>query len=246
MTGSDEPAIDEGAAIAARYARRALSGRYDFVNADVWQSVQERQRGVLRLFARHGLRDLSTLQAVEVGCGGGGNLLELLRMGFRPEHLAGIELLGERHAAARHVLPAALTLHLADATALDLGAATQDLVFVSTVFSSLLDDAYQARLAAAMWRWLRPGGAVLWYDFTVDNPRNRDVRGVPRARLEALFPEARIEARRVTLAPPLARALVRIHPALYRWAGALPPLRTHLLAWIGKPAVQGVAPDPAP
>jgi SAM-dependent methyltransferase len=231
------PADAETGAVAERYARRGDAGsRYDFVRADVWQSVQERQRALMRFFEREGLRDLASLRAVEVGCGGGGNLLELLRMGFRPEHLVGIELLEERHAAARHVLPPALVLYRADAAALDIGASTQDLVFVSTVFSSLLDGAFQARLAAAMWRWLKPGGAVVWYDFTVDNPKNRDVRGVPRRRIAALFPEARIEARRVTLAPPIARALVRVHPGLYRIAGVVPALRTHLLAWIVKPA----------
>jgi hypothetical protein len=109
-------------------------------------------------------------------------------------------------------------------------------VFVSTVFSSLLDDAYQQRLADAMWRWLKPGGAVLWYDFAVDNPRNPDVRGVPLARVRQLFPAARLDARRVTLAPPLARAVVRLHPAAWRVFNALPWLRTHRLVWVGKPA----------
>jgi hypothetical protein len=108
-------------------------------------------------------------------------------------------------------------------------------VFVSTVFSSLLDDGYQQRLADAMWAWLKPGGAVLWYDFMVDNPRNPDVRGVPLARLRALFPQGRLRYRRVTLAPPLARAVTRIHPGLYRWFNTLPLLRTHVLAWIDKP-----------
>ena len=89
-----------------------------------------------------------------------------------------------------------------------------------------------------MWRWLRPGGAVLWYDFTVDNPRNRDVRGVPLSRLRALFPQGQLRHRRVTLAPPLARALVRVHPALYRPVNAVPWLRTHLLAWVGKPRME--------
>jgi hypothetical protein len=87
-----------------------------------------------------------------------------------------------------------------------------------------------------MWRWVRPGGAVLWYDFTLDNPRNADVRGVPLARVRALFPVGLVQTRRVTLAPPLARAVCRAHPALYTGFNVLPMLRTHVLAWIGKPA----------
>jgi hypothetical protein len=89
-----------------------------------------------------------------------------------------------------------------------------------------------------MWRWLRPGGAVLWYDFTVDNPHNADVRGVPLARVRTLFPQATIVHRRVTLAPPLARAVCRVHPTLYSVFNALPLLRTHLLAWVGKPGIR--------
>jgi hypothetical protein len=103
------------------------------------------------------------------------------------------------------------------------------------VFSSLLEDAQQQRLADAMWRWLKPGGAVLWYDFTVDNPNNRHVRGVPLARLRALFPAGRLRWQRVTLAPPLARRVVAVHPALYGLFNAVPLLRTHVLAWIDKP-----------
>ena len=86
-----------------------------------------------------------------------------------------------------------------------------------------------------MWRWVKPGGGVLWYDFTVDNPRNPDVRGVPLARVRALFPEGRVQARRITLAPPIARAVTRVHPSLYTLFNTLPPLRTHVLAWIEKP-----------
>ena len=106
----------------------------------------------------------------------------------------------------------------------------------STVFTSLLDDAFQQRLAERMWRWVRPGGAVLWYDFSWDNPRNPDVRGVPLARVRALFPEGTVHARRVTLAPPIGRAVVRVHPAAWRLFNAVPWLRTHVLAWIAKRA----------
>jgi hypothetical protein len=107
-------------------------------------------------------------------------------------------------------------------------------VLVSTVFSSLLDDAFQQRLAERIWDWTRPGGGVLWYDFTVDNPRNPDVRGVPLRRIRELFPDASIEASRVTLAPPLARVVSRWHPSLYTLLNSLPMLRTHVLAWLAK------------
>ena len=227
---------DETRSVAERYARRTGAERYSPLRPDVWQLLQERQRALLRHFAAQGLSDLSALRLTEVGCGAGGNLLELLRLGFAPEHLQGLELLPERHARARHVLPQATRVWLGDASAAPVEPASQDLVLQSTVFSSLLDDAFQQRLADAMWSWLKPGGAVIWYDFTVNNPRNADVRGVPLARVRALFTQAHITHRRVTLAPPLARAVCRVHPALYGLLNSLPFLRTHVLAWLAKPA----------
>jgi SAM-dependent methyltransferase len=226
---------DEPQAVAERYARRAATDRYSPLRPEVWQTLHERQAALLRLWAARGITDLSALRLVEVGCGTGGNLLELLRLGFAPQHLTGLELLPDRLAQARQVLPVAVQLREGDATQAAIEAGSQDVVFVSTVFSSLLDDAFQQRLADTMWRWLRPGGAVLWYDFTVNNPRNPDVRGVPLARVAQLFPAARTTHRRVTLAPPLARLVCRLHPGLYTVFNALPLLRTHRLAWLEKP-----------
>lgn len=224
-------------AIAQRYARRAETvarDRYSLLRPEVWQMLQERQRALLRELARRPGRP-EQWRLTEVGCGAGGNLLEMLRLGLAPEHLTGIELLPERHALARAVLPAPVQLSLGDASQAGVGEGSQDLVLQSTVFSSILDDGVQQALAQAMWRWLRPGGAVLWYDFIVDNPRNRDVRGVPMARVRALFPEGRLRWQRLTLAPPLARLVCRAHPAAYSVFNSMPWLRTHVLAVIEKP-----------
>jgi SAM-dependent methyltransferase len=230
-----KPAHDEPAAVAERYARRAVGDRYHPLRPEVWQSQQERQRALIELLTRHAPGPVGNLDVLEIGCGRGDNLLELLRLGFDPVRLVGSELLPERAAAARLRLPAVTAVHGGDALALPLADAAFDIVLQSTVFSSLLDDGFQQRLADRMWRWLRPGGAVLWYDFCVDNPRNADVRGVPLARVRQLFPKAIVDARRVTLAPPLARVVCAWHPGLYRLLNLLPVLRTHRLLWLGKP-----------
>src|SRR5262245_9561513 len=161
-------------------------------------AAQERQRGMAALFVRTGHLELASVRLLEVGCGSGSNLLEFLRLGFRPEHLQGIELLPESVALARRMLPRGIEILAGDATdsaGRSIDEASQDIVYQSTVFSSLLDDAFQRRLADAMWRWVRPGGGVLWYDFTVNNPQNPDVRGVPLSRVRELFPLGVMQAR---------------------------------------------------
>ena len=230
-------------AIAQRYARRdqRLAGleRYSLLRPEVWQMLHERQAAMLRLLAAHRAAQadpapLGDWRMAEVGCGAGGNLLDMLRLGLLPQHLTGIELLPERLEAARAALPQQVRLLAGDASQAAVVPGSPDLVLQSTVFSSILDDGLQRRLAEAMWRWLRPGGAVLWYDFIVDNPRNPDVRGVPLRRVRALFPDGRMAVRRVTLAPPIARAVCRVHPGAYRVLNTIPFLRSHVLALITK------------
>jgi SAM-dependent methyltransferase len=227
---------DEPRAIAQRYARRQVGDRYNPLRPEVLHARQERERALADLLSRHVQRPLAELDVLEVGCGGGDNLLELIRLGCDPARLFGNELLPERAAAARLRLPASVAVHEGDALQMPLPDAHFDLVLQYTVFSSILDDAFQAQLAARMWQWLRPGGAIVWYDFTVNNPRNPDVRGVPLARVRALFPQARVDARRVTLAPPISRRVARLHPGACNFFNMLPLLRTHSLAWIAKPA----------
>ncbi|MCP5272943.1 MAG: class I SAM-dependent methyltransferase [Burkholderiaceae bacterium] len=238
MTPSD-PGI-EVAAVAERYARRTVHDpRYSLLRPEVRHEAFGRQSAWLGWLDSsallHEAGGIDRLRLVEVGCGDGSNLLEWLRVGCAPERLTGLELLPDGVAEARRRLPVALQVIEGDASVAPLPAGSQDLVIASTVFSSLLDDVFQQRLADAMWSWLRPGGAVLWYDFTWDNPRNPDVRGVPRRRVQALFPQGQTRWRRVTLAPPLARAVGRVQPGLVGLFNLLPPLRTHLAGWIEKP-----------
>lgn len=224
-------------AVQARYARRdngADAQRYSlYANAAALQAQQERLRAVVRLWRAHGWTDLANRPLLEVGCGSGGNLLDLLRLGATPGMLGGIELLPERAAAARILLPAEVTVQEGDACTAPVPDASQQAVLAFTVFSSLLDPSYRQQFARTLWRWVAPGGGVLVYDFVVNNPHNPDVRKLPLDELRALFPEALLQSRRLTLAPPVARRLPTglVAPASL----LLPPLRTHRLTWAVKP-----------
>lgn len=231
--GPDGVPSDELTAIAERYRRRG--GRRPDDDGFIRNVIAEREAVYRRLLGSLCDGRLDALRLLEIGCGRGGELRRMIALGLRPDRLVGNELLEDRLAEARSSLPAELRLVGGDAGAIDLPDGSFDVVFQSAVFTSILDDALQERVAAAMWRLLRPGGAILWYDFVVDNPSNRDVRGVPLRRVRALFPAAPAETHRVTLAPPIGRRVARLGDWAYRVLNAAPFLRTHLIAWIPKP-----------
>src|SRR5205085_4483145 len=139
---------------------------------------------------------LTGRRLLEVGCGAGADLLMFLRLGFEPGSLVGNELRVERAELARTRLPEVTTILTGDACHLELPVSSFDVVYQSTVFSSILDSNWQQALAKRMWSLVRPGGGVLWYDFTFDNPRNADVRGIRVSRIRELYPEGELYATR--------------------------------------------------
>jgi SAM-dependent methyltransferase len=209
---------------------------YDPCSAWVYQTRLELERALIETLRRAQMLPLTDRSLLEVGCGSGNNLLLFLRLGIEPERLVGNELLEQRASEAQRRVPAATRILCGDALQTDFGSATFDIVYQSLVFSSILDARFQQELAQRMWEAVRPGGGVLWYDFTYDNPRNPDVAGVPIARVRQLFPQARLACRRVTLAPPLSRVVTRWHAALYPVFNSIPWLRTHVVCWLGKPS----------
>ena len=81
---------------------------------------------------------------------------------------------------------------------------------------------------------LKPGGAIVSYDF-IWNPLNRRTRGLGISELRRLFPGATIEARRLTLVPPLARLVAPLSTTLAGALESVPVLRTHYLALVRHP-----------
>jgi ubiquinone/menaquinone biosynthesis C-methylase UbiE len=197
---------------------------------------QELERRLMSMLRRWGMLPAHRRRLLDIGCGTGSHLLFFVRLGFLPERLVGVDLLEDRITRAKRTLPSAITLLTADAANVELPQRSFDIVFQSMMFSSVLDADLQRALAERMWSLVCPGGGVLWYDFTWNNPRNDDVRGVPLRRVRELFPQAQLSMDRVTLAPPLARVVARIHPMFYSGLNLIPFLRTHILCWLSKPA----------
>jgi ubiquinone/menaquinone biosynthesis C-methylase UbiE len=219
--------------VGAAYARRrekGLDSRYSHADPANLYLYQQRERALLESLARHGLLPLTHRRILDVGCGDGSLLRDLTRYGARPENLAGADLLSWRLTAGDS---AGAVLAAADARRLPFADAGFDLVLAFTLLSSVVEAESRRLAASEMVRVLRPGGLALVYDFWL-NPTNPDVRPVRLAEMRRLFAGCRVEARRLTLAPPLLRLVApRSWLACYLLE-KVPFLQTHHLSAITK------------
>lgn len=208
--------------------------RYDPLRPENYLRRLEKERAIFEWAHYSGLAPFRERCLLDIGCGTGDDLLTFLRVGFPPSRLAGIELMSDNAASARRLLAPEITVIEGDAATTDVPEGSFDVVYQSMVFTSIIDDSYAAHLADWMWKIVKPGGGILWYDFAYGNPGNRDVTGYSSRRLRKLFSARLAACRRVTLAPPIARRVALIHPALYDVFNLTPLLRTHRLCWISK------------
>ena len=220
--------------ILATYTQRRDGKRYSRFDPAELFSLQQRERYVLTLLKDYGRAALHAQRILEVGCGGGEWLRAMIQWGAAPENLVGIDLLPERVSEARRLCPSTVTILRGRANQLPLPDSHFDIVLQATVFTSILDASLKRDVAAEMLRVVKPAGLILWYDFHVNNPRNPDVRGITKAEIRSLFPGCRIDLRRVTLAPPITRAIARHSRTLCYLLENVAFLRTHYLGAIRK------------
>ena len=236
MQSDSELIVAERERIQAEYRRREQEISSDYYAH--WQPAEiflraGRRRAAAMMLQRAGVFPKAGDQCLEIGYGTLGWLGDLINWGVCETDLHGIELDAARAARARKALPAA-DLRVGDATELPWEANTFHLVIASTVFTSILDSEVRRMAAAEIERVLAPGGALLWYDFAVNNPNNSHVRRVSRRELKHLFPQLCGEIRSVTLAPPAARLIAPQSWVLATLLEAIPVLRTHLIAVLVK------------
>jgi ubiquinone/menaquinone biosynthesis C-methylase UbiE len=218
------------------YRSDILPTRGKWTLANVGNQLIERERWEVtaQILVRSGCWPLAGRDILEVGCGSGKVLQRLVELGAEPARCVGLDLLPERIAVAREALPAA-RFCCANAERLNFDDHTFDFVVASTLFSSLWT--IDRVVAGEMTRVLKPGGAIIYYDFRYDNPQNRHVHGVSRRHLRRLFPGLRIDLRSVTLVPGIARRLGWAAGGIYRALAAIPVLRTHYTGLLHKPGI---------
>lgn len=171
---------------------------------------------------------------LDLGAGSGTECPSLLGAGFRPERVIALDLNAERLHAARNKHPWLRAL-AGNGTMLPFRDETFDVVYQSTVISSVLDATRRVAILREAGRVLRSGGVLISYDTRYPNPWNRHTRPLPTAELRNALPGWNLSAISLTGIPQIIRPLSRISLSLCRMVEAVPVLRSHLLVSARKP-----------
>ena len=192
------------------------------------ENVQKEIIENITIFLNEEFKNFENLSLLEIGAGNGTNAEIFLNSGFKIQNLYFNELLPERIRAIKSNYPNNV---LYEGNAIETPIDRKfDVIFQSTVFTSILNQVDREKLAEKMLNLLNPNGIILWYDFIYNNPKNKDVRKVDIKELKSLFfKSSNIRFQKITIAPPIGRKVGRFYKLFN-----VPILRSHILAVIKK------------
>lgn len=128
----------------------------------------------------------ATAKVLDVGCGKGASLMSLLRLGFMPTNLHGVDIRPEQIAFTRNQLPIS-TIQCADASRLQFAGNTFDITHASAMFLQVPDEVLSGGIAAEMVRVTKPGGHILVSDWRYSKPGSSEFKAVDKKRIARLF-----------------------------------------------------------
>ena len=207
--------------------------------------VQERERFLSYLLRQQGYESLADLTGFEAGCSAGYNLRLLVQWGAHPANLAGADIDPEATDYVNAHSPE-IRVFTGSAESVPERDESFDLSLAFTLFSSVHDEDVAHGIAREMFRITKPGGLIVVYDMRRRNPANRAVHPVLSDDIRRWFPKCPLRVHTITLAPPIARPLGRYAPWLYGPLSFIPPLRTHAMYVLRRPALPPIRADYTP
>ncbi len=169
-----------------RYHSRKKKDRNDLLrNPEVLFQVLAFDRSIISAFSSIQL-DPKTAKILDVGCGEGASIINLLRLGFLPSNLYGIDILRDKIKQAKIKFPNINWIH-GDASSMQFEDNFFDCVMESTIFLQMTDDELSDKVAKEMIRVTKKGGYILLIDWRYSHPFNKEYKGLSKKRIINLF-----------------------------------------------------------
>ncbi len=201
----------------------------------IWQSespasrlMADRKWALITTLLREEGLDVESAWVLDLGVGSGQDGARFKALGAKPGRFVGLDFL-ELRAREAHALNPWMNTIVGDACSLPLPSGRFDLVYQSTMLSSILRPERRERIFREVERVLVRGGLFLSYDTRYPNPWNLQTCPLRAAGFRRAFPGWPIKVWSTTAIPQLQRALAPFSLAACRLLEGVPFLRSHLL-----------------
>ena len=240
MTPEQDPTDARGRAERERLRRVYEAYWRDPHYRKIWSDTEasrfarQRKWMLIERAIAEGRVDLGSARILELGAGSGKDLSVFRELGARADRLVALDVLQPVTRAARRQHPW-MTCIAADSACIPLRDGYFNLVYQSTMISSVLDRERRGQILAEVRRVLAPGGLFLSYDTRYPNPWNPHTRPLRLRELRSAFVGWPLKIWTLTALPPLVRVFAPVSLRICRVLEALPVLHSSMLAAVRKP-----------
>ena len=200
------------------YYKKKDADRNDLLkNPEVLFQTLAFDRSIISSFASTNIEP-ETAKVLDVGCGAGGGVINLIRLGFSPSNIYGIDILRDRIAEAKVRFPNINWIY-GDASCMKFEDNFFECVMESTIFLQMTDDELSGRIAKEMTRVTKRGGYIILIDWRYSHPFNKTYKGLSKKRLAKLFDVGTktsvFKIHKGALVPPIGRFISKNIPSVY-------------------------------
>ena len=174
--------------------------------------------------------DNKKYKILEIGCGGGGVIKDMINDGFTNFTPVGLDINFSRLKQIKFDT----FIMQGDGSSLPFHDESIDIIIQATVFTSVLDDTKKNTIAKEILRVLKNDGLFLWHDFQYDNPFNKNVKGIRLKEIKKLFPRCSYEYNSLHANPLIARPISKYSVGIAEFLDRIKILHTHLFVKIKK------------
>jgi len=141
--------------------------------------IHTRENAVIKLllYSLFNSDNVGYKSLLDIGCGDGYSLREMLRLGFRPSNCYGIDAMSGRIAEAKELSPTTMHYEVGDAKALPYPDKKFDVILLYTILSSVESLEDRTKIMSEAKRVLAPNGTIIVYEQneTINSDREKGV-----------------------------------------------------------------------
>lgn len=155
---------------------------------------------LIEIFLKYGYKVMSQVSVLDVGCGDGRFLRQLVDWGAEPERLAGVDINEDIIALAKKLSAPEINYNVAHADQLPYADKSFDIILMVGVMQHIMDNSLRRRIADELLRVLKDDGILICYNINKNaeakfqqKELQENTKGISAKELKKIFVSCNVE-----------------------------------------------------